>query len=264
MAIQKSPGPNKLNQAPAYWAVVPAAGLGKRMGSARPKQYLPLLGKTVIEHSIAALLELPLKGLLVATHPDDGIWSQLPIMSNANIEAVAGGDERHHSVLNALLALEGRAEDNDWVLVHDAVRPCVDVACIQRLMDQLQEHPVGGLLGYPLSDTLKKVDGNRQVQATVDRNGMWAAATPQLFRYAVLLRAMRQVCDKTSPATDEAMAVEALGLHPQMVAGRRDNIKITVPGDLELAALILESRTLQANSQGKQFPPHPSQTRESS
>lgn len=265
MAIQKSPRSNKLDQVPACWAVVPAAGLGKRMRSERPKQYLPLLGKTVIEHSIAALLKLPLKGLLVVTHPDDGNWSHLPIISKANIETVTGGDERHHSVLNALLALEGRAEDSDWVLVHDAVRPCVDVACIQRLIEQLSEHPVGGLLGYPLSDTLKKVDGSQQVTATVDRDGMWAAATPQLFRYGVLLRAMRQASDKHSTATDEAMAVENLGLQPQMVVGRRDNIKITVPGDLELAALILESRTLRANrSQAKQSSSHPSQAQESS
>lgn len=210
----------------------------------RPKQYLPLLGKTVIEQSIAPLLGLrALKSVLVAINPADSHWRQLAVSRDKRIETIAGGEERHESVLNALLALEERADENDWVLVHDAVRPCVSVNCIQRLIDQLVGNSVGGLLGYPLNDTLKKVDSEQQVERTIDRAGMWAAATPQMFRYGLLVRAIRhQLIDGIRP-TDEAMAVENLGSHPKMVVGRRDNIKITLPGDLELASLILQSQS---------------------
>lgn len=234
-----------MNRPVAYWAIVPAAGLGRRMKSERPKQYLPLMGKSVIEHSIAALLDLPLAGLVVAIHPEDTIWSQLPLSRDKRIETVAGGEERHHSVLNALHALENRADDQDWVLVHDAVRACVSAACLQRLVSELADHPVGGLLGYPLSDTLKKVDEDQSVRETIDRSAIWAALTPQMFRFGVLMKAMRQCTKSESKPTDEAMAVENIGLHPQMVAGRRDNIKVTLPGDLELAALMLQAQTTQ-------------------
>lgn len=241
-----------MNRPSAYWAIVPAAGLGRRMQSERPKQYLPLMGKTLIEHSIAPLLDLPLAGLVVAIHPEDSIWPQLSLSRDKHIETVAGGEERHHSVLNALHAIEGRADDQDWVLVHDAVRACVSAACIQRLVSQLADHPVGGLLGYPLSDTLKKVDENQVVQETIDRSAIWAALTPQMFRFGVLMKAMSHLSNseakRESKPTDEAMAVENMGLHPQMVEGRRDNIKVTLPGDLELAALVLQARAQQLQS----------------
>lgn len=212
------------------------------MGSARPKQYLPLQERTVIEHSIARLLEQSsIRKVLVAISPEDEIWPTLPISHNERVEVVQGGAERHHSVLSALEALEDRADPNDWILVHDAVRPCVTSNCIYQLMKTLEDHPVGGLLGHPLSDTIKKVDASAQVVQTVDRSALWAASTPQMFRYGTLRRALSRQRD----VTDEAMAVESLGLQPQMVLGRRDNLKITVPGDLELAALILQAQQNQ-------------------
>jgi 2-C-methyl-D-erythritol 4-phosphate cytidylyltransferase len=232
-----------MTQTPLYWAIVPAAGIGRRMESDCPKQYLPLRDKTVIEHAVAALFALPsLEAVLVAINPSDALWPQLALSREQRIETVAGGEERHQSVFNALLALNGRACHDDWVLVHDAVRPCVTRDCIQHLLDQLGNHPVGGLLGYSLGDTLKKVDEQGCVKATVDRSGLWAAATPQVFRYGVLLKAMEQALKSGSNPTDEAMAVENFGLRPRMVPGRRSNIKITVPGDLELAELILQTQ----------------------
>lgn len=232
-----------MNRVPAYWAVVPAAGVGRRMASDRPKQYLPLLGKTVIEHSIERLLALSrIEGVTVAINPEDEYWADLPVKSNRRVETVSGGKDRHESVFKALCALENRANEDDWVLVHDAVRPCVTVHCIQRLMDQLSDHPVGGLLGHPLGDTLKKVNQQQTVECTVDRGGIWAAGTPQMFRYGLLVKALENAVNSGTGSTDEAMAMEQLGFAPQMVMGRRDNLKITMPGDLELATVILRSQ----------------------
>lgn len=229
----------------SYWAIVPAAGIGRRMGSSLPKQYLPLFGRTVIEHSISRLLnQNAIRKVLVAVGADDDHWPRLSLSQHENIETVPGGEERYHSVQNALTALEGRAQADDWILVHDAVRPCVADSCLRRLMTSLADHPVGGLLGHPLADTVKKVDADAMVEETVDRSRLWAAATPQMFRYGVLQKALGQ----GRAVTDEAMAVEALGLRPQMVAGRRDNLKITVPGDLELASLILQAQQSEEQS----------------
>lgn len=249
------PRPKTMNRTPAYWAIVPAAGVGRRMASDRPKQYLTLLGQTVIEYSLQRLLALPrIEAVVVAISPEDQYWPQLSL-SDRRIETVSGGDERHHSVYRALSALETRADDNDWVLVHDAARPCVTVKSIQRLMDQLADHPVGGLLGHPLGDTLKKVDSTQKVERTIDRGGIWAAATPQMFRYGLLVKALEKLIESGAGVTDEAMAIEAMATEensprPQMVMGRRDNLKITLPGDLELASLILQSQSEFLNQVG--------------
>ena len=225
------------------WAVLPAAGVGQRMGVVdRPKQYLPLAGATVIEHSLRRLLDVDrIQGIVVAVNARDQYWQSLPVASDPRIRAVTGGGERHQSVLAALAALQDRAAPDDWVLVHDAVRPCVTSACIHRLITELEQDPVGGLLGFPLADTLKRVDDEQRIAATVDRQGIWAAATPQMFRHGLLREALQRAAESGLP-TDEAMAVEQLGYKPRMVAGRRDNLKITVAGDLELAALILQSQ----------------------
>ncbi|MEX1033451.1 MAG: 2-C-methyl-D-erythritol 4-phosphate cytidylyltransferase [Cellvibrionaceae bacterium] len=228
---------------PTYWAIMPAAGVGQRMNSHRPKQYLPLLGKTVIEHSLERLLALPeIEAVLVVTNAEDKIWPSLAISRDPRIETVSGGNERHRSVFNGMLALDNRADGSDWVLVHDAVRPCVTVDSIRNLMEQLAGHEVGGVLGYRLSDTLKKINPELGVEATLDRNAVWAAATPQMFRYGLLRKALARQVEVGSAPTDEAMAVEQLNLQPQMVAGSRDNIKITVVDDLRLAELILQAR----------------------
>lgn len=239
---------------PAFWAVVPAAGSGRRLAAGegqadpRPKQYRDLLGKAVLAHSVERLLALSRIGqVLVAVAPGDALWSELAISRDARVGTVTGGGERHESVLRALEALAGRADDRDWVLVHDAVRPCVRKTCIEGLIDELAGHPVGGLLGFPVSDTLKQIDAAGDVEHTIDRSRIWAAATPQMFRYGLLRRALERHLEQSLGPTDEAMAVEALGLKPRLVEGRRDNMKITVAGDLELAALILQAQEREAN-----------------
>lgn len=243
-----------MQQSDKFWAIVPAAGVGRRMqtkgSSGVPKQYLPLLDRTVIEHSLERLLALPQIGkVLVALDPEDGHWQHLSVSRDPRVERVAGGQDRHNSVFNALNVLADRAAKSDWVLVHDAVRPCVTPGCITRMIRQLSNHPVGGLLGFPLADTLKKVDDAGLVERTVDRNGMWAAATPQMFRYGTLMEALTALLATGRLPTDEAMAIEHLGLQPRMVAGRRDNIKITLLGDLELAAIILRAQQAEQFSE---------------
>jgi 2-C-methyl-D-erythritol 4-phosphate cytidylyltransferase len=236
-----------MRTADTFWAIVPAAGVGRRMqqgSSAKlPKQYLPLFGKTVIEHSLERVLAVPqISRVLVAVSPEDEYWTSLAISRDPRLERVIGGKDRHNSVFNALAALADRAAEDDWVLVHDAVRPCVTPGCIETMIRKLSGHAVGGLLGFPLADTLKKVDDGGLVKATVDRTGVWAAATPQMFRYGVLTKALREFIATDRLPTDEAMAIESLSLPVKIVAGRRDNIKITVPGDLELAATILSAQ----------------------
>lgn len=229
-----------------YWCVVPAAGVGKRMGGPSPKQYLPLLGKPVAEHTLGTLLSISLfSGIVVALSEEDSFWQQCTLFNSTRITRCAGGAERHHSVLNGLLALEGKAQPGDWVLVHDIARPCVKVADIQRLIKIAGEHPVGGILATPVRDTMKRANSAGEICETVDRSHLWHALTPQMFRYAVLCNAIQQGLDASRPMTDEASAVEALGLQPLLVEGSADNIKITHPQDLPLAALFLQQQVNQ-------------------
>jgi 2-C-methyl-D-erythritol 4-phosphate cytidylyltransferase len=230
--------------APRYWAVIPAAGTGSRMGVASPKQYLPLHGKTVLEHSVARIAHHPrIAGTVVVIAAEDHEGPRL-VHSNGDqsLLFVQGGAERCHSVLNGLLALAGRAAPNDWVLVHDAARPCVRREDIDRLLEQLQDHPVGGLLGIPVTDTKKRTDTQGNVIETVRREGLWRAATPQMFRYEILLQALQTVLKRGLTVTDEAAAVEMAGYTPRMVEGHADNIKITRPQDLALAELYLQQQ----------------------
>lgn len=232
-----------------YWCVVPAAGVGKRMGVAIPKQYLPLAGKHVAEHTLNTLLRVSLfSGIVVALSEEDTYWQQYGAFQSPRITRCAGGAERYHSVLNGLLALEGKAQPNDWVLVHDVARPCVRVSDIQRLITLASEHPVGGILATPVRDTMKRANRAGEISETVDRSNLWHALTPQMFRYDVLRNAIQQGLAASRQMTDEASAVEALGLHPLLVEGSADNIKITHPQDLPLAALFLQ----QQQAQGQQ------------
>jgi 2-C-methyl-D-erythritol 4-phosphate cytidylyltransferase len=225
----------------AYGAVVPAAGSGRRFGAAIPKQYLSLHGSTVLEHSLRRLLDVAqLQRIVVALSPGDDRWRGLDIFSDPRIEVVEGGDERCHSVLNGLLHLERGGAVPEWVLVHDVARPCCPPADIERLIAQLAQHPVGGLLAVPASDTIKRVDGARQVVETVDRTWLWQAQTPQLFRYHLLRDALSHCLGLGMTVTDEAQAVEALGWQAQVVEGSRRNIKITRPEDLALAEFFLQ------------------------
>lgn len=234
----------------SIWAIVPAAGVGHRMGSAIPKQYLPLCGRPVISHTLQRIAQVEhLSGLLLVLHPDDQQFSELVNTEEGAVEAleiVRGGNERCHSVLNAVLSLESRAQPDDWVLVHDAARPCVRVADIDALVRALQSHPVGGLLARPASDTLKQVNNEHEVLATVDRSAYWHALTPQMFRFDILLRALSEAVERGDQITDDAAAVEALGLKPLVVPGHTDNIKITHESDLSLAERIIEQQLLTA------------------
>ncbi|MBI2780043.1 MAG: 2-C-methyl-D-erythritol 4-phosphate cytidylyltransferase [Gammaproteobacteria bacterium] len=228
------------------WAVIPAAGTGSRMGAAIPKQYLPLLGSTVIEHTVRCFLNHPLiKGVVVVIAPHDVHWKQLPLQGAPSLLIAEGGVERYHSVLNGLAKLAGIAQPHDWVLVHDAARPCVRHDDIDHLIATLADHPVGGLLGVPVSDTVKRADSQGNVAETVSRVGLWRALTPQMFRLDDLSHALRHVVDNKLIVTDEAAAMELAGFSPRMVSGHADNIKITHPQDLALAELYLKQQENQ-------------------
>ena len=230
---------------PRHWAVVPAAGVGKRMGSAIPKQYLPLIGRPVIAHALATLLNHPrIAGVVVAIGAEDEWWptvaAEFAVVKPPRV--VTGGAERCHSVLNGLEALREWAAPSDWVLVHDAVRPCLAAGDLDRLLTELVDDPVGGLLAVPVRDTLKQADDAGRVVATVDRSRLWHALTPQMFRLGMLHAALRAALARGLLVTDEAAAMEAAGFAPRLVEGRADNLKITPPEDLALAEFYLTRR----------------------
>ena len=231
-----------MNHSKKCWAVVPAAGVGKRMQADRPKQYLPLTGKTVIEHTLLRLLQSEaFQAVAVAISVEDPYWPELDISKHPNVITAPGGKERADSVLSALKALQGKADENDWVLVHDAARPCLTTEDIHHQIDTLQNDAVGGILALSSHDTLKHVDGD-SITATVDRKHIWRALTPQMFKYGMLRDALQQT--EGNPAiTDEASALELLGMQPKIVEGRPDNIKITRPEDLALAQFYMEQQT---------------------
>lgn len=220
------------------WAVVPAAGIGSRMQQPLPKQYLKLGQRTILEHTLARLIETHLfHGIAVAIAHDDSWWAGSEFAEHQLLTTVEGGAERADSVLNALRALQDQADPQDWVLVHDAARPCVTRSEIQMLVAAVQDHPVGGILGLPMTDTVKSVQQGTII-GTQDRSQLWRALTPQMFRMGALLRALKQA---TGNITDEASAMEAMGLHPLMVRGSPRNIKITEPDDLVLAEIFLQT-----------------------
>ena len=225
----------------AYWAILPAAGVGARMEADCPKQYLPLAGRTVIEHSLDALLNHPaICGAVVAISDTDGYWADLAYQHDKPVHKAQGGAERCHSVLNALHRLAGIAELDDWVLVHDAARPCVRQDDISQLIERCQSHPVGGILAVPVKDTIKKVAESEMIVGTVDRVMLWHAQTPQMFRLGALRDALQQALAAKAVITDEASAMEWIGQAPRVVEGHADNIKITRPEDLSLAEFYLQ------------------------
>lgn len=227
----------------ANWVVVPAAGVGKRMGSGTPKQYLRLNGRAVIDHTIERLLLHPsIDGLYLAISEEDICWADTEFAGHPDIVTLPGGVERCFSVYNALQLLSGRAAADDWVLVHDAARPCVRRTDIDHLIGMLDGHAIGGLLGRPVSDTMKRTDSADRIVATVERKHLWHAYTPQMFRFGVLYDAMRSALDAGVLVTDEASAIEYAGHRPIMVEGHADNLKITRPEDLPLAAYYLEQQ----------------------
>ena len=226
-----------------FWAVVPAAGAGKRMGSEIPKQYLAVHGRRVIEHSLSRLLQEPrIAAVYVALSAQDEWWPETAYAADPRIIRAPGGDERCHSVLNALELLSEAADEAEWVLVHDAARPCLRNEDLNRLIDTLQDDPVGGLLGVPVHDTMKQVDESERVLTTIPRERLWHAFTPQMFRLGLLRNALADALRQHRLVTDEASAVELQGLRPRMVQGHADNIKITRPVDLPLAEFYLKSQ----------------------
>jgi 2-C-methyl-D-erythritol 4-phosphate cytidylyltransferase len=228
-----------------YWAMAPAAGAGKRMGSAVPKQYLSLAGRPIIVHTLVTLLDHPrIDGVAVAISAGDEWWPTVAakLSTTKPLWVVTGGSERCHSVLNGLEALAELAQPDDWVLVHDAARPCLTAGDLDRLIDRLADDPVGGLLAVPVRDTLKRADDAGRVAATVDRSRLWHALTPQIFRLGMLHEALRAALARGLLVTDEAAAMEAAGFAPRLVEGRADNLKITRPEDLALAEFYLTRR----------------------
>lgn len=210
------------------------------MQSDLPKQYLDLNGRTVLEHSLHALAQLPLAGMVVALATNDTWFEQLDINLPVKLQRTTGGAERCHTVDLGLVALlEQGASATDWVLVHDAARPCVSHSDLQKLVAACQAHTCGGLLGVPVRDTIKRADADGEVTATVTREGLWHALTPQMFRLGELRQALEAALRSGSLVTDEASAMERAGHRPLLVPGKARNIKITRPEDLELAAFYL-------------------------
>ncbi len=224
-----------------HYAIDPAAGSGSRFGAEKPKQYLDLLGRPLIFHTLAALCACPdIERVWVVLAPDDPWWPRTDWSElGSKLETVrCGGATRAESVSNGLQAAAMVAADDDWVLVHDAARPCLSPAMLDALFDELAKDPVGGILAVPVADTLKRADAEQRVAATEPRDGLWQAQTPQMFRYGLLCDALQKCRD----VTDEAGAVEALGLRPKLVRGDATNLKVTYPADLPLAAMILRAR----------------------
>lgn len=214
------------------------------MGAERPKQYLQLSGRMIIEHTLERLCGHPkVAGVTVAVAQDDPWWERVRLTGVMAPRRCQGGGERYQSVLNGLGSLsEHGAEQNDWVLVHDAVRPCVRREDIVRLISEGGAHPVGGVLGVPVRDTIKRVDIESNVEETVSRDGLWHALTPQMFRLGALTKALERAQKDGVNVTDEAQAMERTGAFPRMVEGYSDNLKITTSADLALAELYLQAQ----------------------
>lgn len=231
-----------MSQAHQVWVIIPAAGSGRRMQSDIPKQYLPLAGRKVIEHTLERFTCNPrISGVMVCLSDDDQVFSSLQVDNPQKIRTTPGGRERVHSVLNGLLALDPLMRARDWVMVHDAARPCVHPADIDELLDNGLANADGALLAVPVRDTLKRVEDGR-IECTTDRSQLWHALTPQLFPYHALRDAIEKSLAAGAVVTDEAQAMELAGFHPRVVEGRPDNIKITHPRDLALAQIFLAAQ----------------------
>ena len=222
-------------------ALVPAAGTGTRLGDRLPKQYLALNDKPMIFHTLVALARVArIHRIVVVLSPEDQHWPTFAadwVALGARISVLkVGGKSRGESVANGLKSIEGEMAPNDWVLVHDAARPCIRTELVEQFIDELENDPVGGLLALPLADTIKQDDGGQRVARTVPREGIWRAQTPQMFRHGTLSRALNQFVD----ATDEAQAIESLGLAPRLVTGEPINLKVTYARDMDLARILLK------------------------
>ena len=217
------------------WVVIPAAGIGKRMGVDIPKQYITVCDKAIIEHTVEKFTSRnDLQGILVALSNSDQHWSTLELSKNNKITTVTGGEERYKSVYNALCSLKNKADDDDWILVHDAVRPCITTFEIDQFIADLDHlNGIGGILALPCFETMKKANTNHEIEETIDRKFIWHAQTPQMFRYKKLFLAIEKIMNENIFITDEAMAMELAGYKPMLIQGTHSNIKITDQNDLK-------------------------------
>ena len=227
-------------------AVVPAAGVGSRMQAACPKQYLTIGQFTLLEHSVARLLAHPaVKQVIVPVSNDDGWFDSLPLAQDSRILRVTGGDTRAESVLAGLNAIH----HSEWVLVHDAARPCLHPDDLARLLAVREYSKVGGILAAPVRDNMKRAEpGKTAIAHTVEREDLWHALTPQFFPHQLLTACLTRALHEGATITDEASALEYCGYHPELVSGRSDNIKVTRPEDLALAAFYLTQIQLQESA----------------
>jgi 2-C-methyl-D-erythritol 4-phosphate cytidylyltransferase len=222
------------------FALIPAAGSGSRIAAGAPKQYLPLAGRPMLWHAVRAVCVPPVETVFVVLAPEDAAfaahdWSAF----GEQLEPLyCGGETRRDSVYNGIVASMGAVEADDWLLVHDAARPCLPRKDLDNLLRETRDDEVGGVLGLPVAETVKRVIENR-IESTQDRSGLWLAQTPQMFRAGLLAQALKRA--KGTP-TDEAAAIEQMGLRPRLVAGSRENLKVTWPEDLAIAESILKGR----------------------
>lgn len=240
-----------MSQNNKLWAIVPAAGSGRRFGSAIPKQYADLAGLPVIQHSLQTLLDSSLfAGIAVMLASDDTLFSTLPLAEHTNLLQVTGGDSRAHSVFNGLSALESYADEHDWVLIHDAARPLLQRQTLEHFVAAMRDEAVGGILAATVHDTLKQIHGSVErstanmlsIHSTIDRSAVLAAQTPQMFRFGLLYSALRSALQFEKSAagiTDEAAAMELAGQPVKVLLSDLPNLKITTQSDLELAAFYL-------------------------
>lgn len=229
---------------PRHFALIPAAGVGARMGTRLPKQYMMLAGKPMLQYALDTFAaNAVIAHTYVVVSPDDGyiddVLAALPHLHDKVTVLRHGGPSRHLSVLNGLHAIRAQLADNDWVLVHDAARPLLDNVMLERLISTLDSDTVGGLLALPIVDTLKRSHTGR-VQTTVSRDELWAAQTPQMFRYALLTHALESALVRGEAITDDASAIEMLGMQPKLVAGNPRNFKVTLEHDIALAEIYLK------------------------
>ncbi len=231
-----------MNNKKNIWVVIPAAGVGKRMESDTPKQYLKLNNKTVIEHTLSVFDEHDsISEIVVSISEGDEYWTALNLELSKPLHVASGGKERCDSVLNGLKFLNNKAAADDWVLVHDAARPCLRHEDVTLLIDSLREHDIGGILAVPVRDTMKRSFDNNRIKETVERENLWHALTPQMFRFSMLKNALESAIKTNEEVTDEASAIELAGHQPLLVEGHADNIKITRPEDLVLASFFLQN-----------------------
>ena len=235
-----------INSSPRFWAIVPAAGVGKRFSADIPKQFHQLNGQLVAQHTLSRLLSLSIIDAIYSPcDQSSAYWSKVPAASDQRVCLIAGGDNRAQSVLNGLIAMQEFAAESDWVLVHDMARPCVTCENIGQLIAALVGHPVGGILAATINDTLKVIDTEKHIHETANRSLYRAAQTPQMFRYGLLKNAIQTMLEDNKIPTDEASAVEYCGHKALVVEGRQDNIKITKREDLAIAAAIIKNQEIE-------------------